>query len=50
MIESEIARRYPERYRDQNEKHGERQGETYWHYSIVRYFERQRSQAVTEAS
>jgi hypothetical protein len=50
IIESEIARRYPERYRDQNEKHGERQGETYWHYSIVRFFERRRSQAVTEAA
>jgi len=40
VIESEIARRYPEQYRHQNEKHGERQGDTYWHYSIVRYFER----------
>jgi hypothetical protein len=50
VIESEIARRYPERYRDQNEKHGERQGETYWHYSIVRYFERQRSRTVPEAA
>ena len=50
VIESEIARRYPERYRDQNEKHGERQGETYWHYSIVRFCERRRSQAVTEAA
>jgi primase-polymerase (primpol)-like protein len=42
VIESEIARRYPERYQDQNEKHGERQGETYWHYSIIRFFERRR--------
>jgi primase-polymerase (primpol)-like protein len=50
VIESEIARRYPERYRDQNEKHGDRQGETYWHYSIARFCERRRSQAVTEAA
>jgi len=50
MIESEIARRYPERYRDQNEKHGDRRGETYWHYSIVRFCERRRPQAVTEAA
>jgi hypothetical protein len=50
VIESEIARRYPERYRDQNEKHGDRQGETYWHYSIVRFCERRRSQAVTETA
>jgi putative DNA primase/helicase len=50
VIESEIARRHPERYQDQNEKHGERKGETYWHYSIVRFFERQRSKAVTKAA
>jgi primase-polymerase (primpol)-like protein len=50
VIESEIARRYPERYRDQNEKHGDRQGETYWHHSIVRFCARRRSQAVTEAA
>ena len=50
VIESEIARRYPERYQDQNEKHGERKGEPYWYYSIVRYFERQKSQTVTEAA
>ena len=50
VIESEIARRYPERYQDQNEKHGERKGETYWRYSIVRYFERRRSQTATEAA
>jgi hypothetical protein len=50
VIESEIARRYPERYQDQNDKHGERRGETYWHYSIVRYFERQRSRTVAEAA
>jgi primase-polymerase (primpol)-like protein len=48
VIESEIARRYPARYQDQNEKHGERKGQTYWHYSVVRYFERRRSQMVTE--
>jgi hypothetical protein len=47
-IESEIARRYPERYRGQNEKHGERKGGTYWQYSIVRFFERQRSQRVAK--
>jgi len=50
VIESEIAHRYPERYQGQNKKHGERKGETYWHYSIVRYLERQRSQTVTEAA
>ncbi len=50
VIESEIARRYPERYQDQNEKHGERKGETYWHYSIVRFFERRRSKAVSKAA
>jgi hypothetical protein len=50
LIESEIARRYPERYRGQNEKHGDRQGETYWRYSIVRFCERRRSQAVTETA
>jgi hypothetical protein len=50
VIESEIARRYPERYQDQNEKHGERKGETYWHYSIVRFFVRQKSQMVTQSA
>ncbi len=50
VIESEIARRYPERYQGQNEKHGERKGESYWHYSIVRFFERQRSQMVSDAA
>jgi hypothetical protein len=50
VIESEIARRHPERYQDQKEKHGDRRGETYWHYSIVRFFERRRSQAGTEAA
>jgi hypothetical protein len=44
IIESEIARRYPDRYRDQNEKHGDRQGDTYWRYSIVRYFEKRGAQ------
>lgn len=42
LIESEVARRYPDRYRGQNEKHGEREGQTYWHYSIVRFLGRQR--------
>lgn len=50
VIESEIARRYPGRYQGQNKKHGERKGETYWHYSIVRYFERRKSQTATEAA
>lgn len=50
VIESEIARRYPERYRGQNEKHGERKCKTYWHYSIVRFLDRQRSRAVTLAA
>lgn len=50
VIESEIARRYPGRYRDQNEKHGNRQGGTYWRYSIVRYFERQKSRAAPQAA
>jgi hypothetical protein len=44
LIESEVARRYPERYQVQNEKHGKRKGETYWRYSIARFFERQGSQ------
>lgn len=48
VIESEIARRYPERYLDQNEKHGERQGETYWQYSILRYFERLKSRTAPQ--
>jgi primase-polymerase (primpol)-like protein len=50
VIESEIAHRYPERYQDQNEKHGERTGETYWHYSIVRFLERKRSKSVSKAA
>jgi primase-polymerase (primpol)-like protein len=50
VIESEIARRYPKQYRDQYEKHGERQGQTYWHYSIVRFFERRRLQMATESA
>lgn len=50
MIESEIARRYPERYQDQNGKHGDRKGETYWRYSIVRYFERRSSRTPTEVA
>jgi primase-polymerase (primpol)-like protein len=50
VIESEIARRYPGRYQDQNEKHGNRNGKTYWRYSIVRYCERRRSQTATEAA
>jgi primase-polymerase (primpol)-like protein len=49
VIEPEIARRYPDRYQAQNGKHGDRRGETYWHYSIVRFCERRRLQAVTEA-
>jgi putative DNA primase/helicase len=40
LIEREIARRHPDRYVAQSEKHGGRQGQTYWHYSIVRFFER----------
>lgn len=48
VIESEIARRYPGRYQDQNEKHGNRNGKTYWRYSIVRYFERRRLQTASE--
>jgi hypothetical protein len=48
VIESEIARRYPKRYQDQNEKHGDRKGKTYWRYSIVRYFERRRSHTASE--
>jgi primase-polymerase (primpol)-like protein len=50
LIESEMSRRYPKRYREQNEKHGDRRGETYWHYSIVRYFERQKSGTAPQAA
>jgi len=49
VIESEIARRYPERYQHQNERHGKRKSESYWHYSIVRYFMRRRSRAAGDA-
>jgi primase-polymerase (primpol)-like protein len=50
VIESEIARRHRRRYQDQSGKHGDRKGQTYWRYSIVRYFERRRLQTASEAA